>query len=233
VVEALIAGFAYFASRSQPALTSNSSGYDQLAAVYEFVIPLALWLLIAGVMHDGAIPGHQQFWLTRPYSWRSLLRAKILFILAWVCPPDTRRRLRDHRSSRIPSSVLCAKSPMPPAPVHSRMAASLRGIGRHHRKPQAIPLGAARRPRRAIHPGVFPVRHDLPPILGRGGVDSKLHLHRSPRARGDCGSAVPVFDAKEHTSLERLRSLVLHWLWRCLCSCQRVLSITYSSSYQA
>jgi hypothetical protein len=87
MVEALIAGFAYFAARSQPAVTAYSSDLDRVTSVYELVLPLAFWYLIAAVMHEEPIPGHQQFWLTRPYSWKSLLGAKALFILAWVNLP--------------------------------------------------------------------------------------------------------------------------------------------------
>jgi hypothetical protein len=51
------------------------------------LLPLAWWVLIARVIHSEALPGHRQFWLTRPYSWKSLLAAKALFILAFVNLP--------------------------------------------------------------------------------------------------------------------------------------------------
>src|SRR5256885_7885270 len=48
------------------------------------LLPLAWWTLIARVIHDEVLPGDNQFWITRPYSWKSLLGAKALFILAFI-----------------------------------------------------------------------------------------------------------------------------------------------------
>jgi hypothetical protein len=48
---------------------------------------LAAWYLIAAVIHEEAVPGNRQYWLTRPVSWRDLLAAKLIFILAFVCLP--------------------------------------------------------------------------------------------------------------------------------------------------
>jgi hypothetical protein len=43
--------------------------------------------LIARVIHAEPIPGDRQFWITRPYNWRSLAAAKLLFIAAFVSAP--------------------------------------------------------------------------------------------------------------------------------------------------
>jgi len=51
------------------------------------LLPLAWWTLIARVIHDEVLPGDNQFWITRPYSWKSLLGAKALFILAFISIP--------------------------------------------------------------------------------------------------------------------------------------------------
>lgn len=51
------------------------------------LLPLTWWTLIARVIHDEALPGDRQFWVTRPYSWKSLLGAKALFILAFINLP--------------------------------------------------------------------------------------------------------------------------------------------------
>jgi hypothetical protein len=51
------------------------------------LLPVAWWMLIGRAVHDEALPGDRQFWITRPYSWRSLLSAKLLFILAFVNLP--------------------------------------------------------------------------------------------------------------------------------------------------
>jgi hypothetical protein len=51
------------------------------------LLPVAWWMLIGRAIHDEALPGDRQFWITRPYSWRSLLSAKLIFILAFVNLP--------------------------------------------------------------------------------------------------------------------------------------------------
>lgn len=51
------------------------------------ILPVTWWFLIARVIHAEAIPGSRQFWLTRPYDWKSLLSAKVLFILCFVNLP--------------------------------------------------------------------------------------------------------------------------------------------------
>jgi hypothetical protein len=52
-----------------------------------FILPVTWWFLISRVIHAEALPGDRQFWLTRPYEWRSLLGAKILFIFIFVNLP--------------------------------------------------------------------------------------------------------------------------------------------------
>jgi hypothetical protein len=64
--------------------------------VWSMVAPLSLVLLVALVLllpgrivHAEALPGDRQFWLTRPYSWKSLLGAKCLFVMVFVVAPMT------------------------------------------------------------------------------------------------------------------------------------------------
>jgi len=45
------------------------------------------FVLIARAMHAETLIGDRQFWVTRPYRWRSLLAAKVLFVLAFVVLP--------------------------------------------------------------------------------------------------------------------------------------------------
>lgn len=49
--------------------------------------PLACWLLVVSVIHGEALVGHQQYWLTRPYSRKQLVAAKCLFLLVFVNLP--------------------------------------------------------------------------------------------------------------------------------------------------
>ncbi len=48
---------------------------------------LAWWYLIASAIHEEALPGNRQYWLTRPFYRRDLLAAKLIFILAFACLP--------------------------------------------------------------------------------------------------------------------------------------------------
>lgn len=53
----------------------------------ELIAVLVANYAIARVIHYEAIPGHNQFWVSRPYRWKSLLIAKLLFILACIQLP--------------------------------------------------------------------------------------------------------------------------------------------------
>ncbi len=49
---------------------------------------LAFWaFLCARLIQAEAIPGDRQFWVTRPYEWRSLLGAKLLFMVVFIGVP--------------------------------------------------------------------------------------------------------------------------------------------------
>ena len=55
-------------------------------------LPQIFWFigaasLVGRVVLAEAIPGDRQFWITRPYRWKSLLGAKLLFIIAFVNLP--------------------------------------------------------------------------------------------------------------------------------------------------
>ena len=55
-----------------------------LPAVFLF---MGVAALIGRMVLAEAIPGDRQFWITRPYRWKSLLAAKILFLIAFVNLP--------------------------------------------------------------------------------------------------------------------------------------------------
>ena len=64
------------------------SSYQQLndnSMMYVFVV--AWWLLIARVIHAESLVGERQFWITRPYEWKSLMVAKALFVGVWIYVP--------------------------------------------------------------------------------------------------------------------------------------------------
>ena len=51
------------------------------------LIPATWWLLIGRLIQGESLVGDRQFWLTRPYEWKKLLTAKVLFILLWIYMP--------------------------------------------------------------------------------------------------------------------------------------------------
>ncbi len=52
------------------------------------VLTVAAWALImVRLIHSEALAGDRQFWITRPYEWKSLLAAKVLFLLVFVTLP--------------------------------------------------------------------------------------------------------------------------------------------------
>jgi hypothetical protein len=58
-----------------------------LAGVFTVLWPIAAAYLIARVIHAEAIPGDNQFWITRPYRWTSLIASKLLFIALFLNLP--------------------------------------------------------------------------------------------------------------------------------------------------
>src|SRR5580704_13329656 len=53
----------------------------------EMLLPVAFGYLIARLIHAEALPGDRQFWITRPYGWKNLLGAKLLFMFVFVNLP--------------------------------------------------------------------------------------------------------------------------------------------------
>jgi hypothetical protein len=53
----------------------------------ELLVVLAANFVIARVVHAEAIPGDDQFWITRPYRWSSLAGAKLLFVILFFNVP--------------------------------------------------------------------------------------------------------------------------------------------------
>jgi hypothetical protein len=52
-----------------------------------FLAVLACWVLVVSLIQEERLIGHEQYWLTRPYSRRDLIAAKALFLLAFVNLP--------------------------------------------------------------------------------------------------------------------------------------------------
>jgi hypothetical protein len=58
-----------------------------LATILMGLVPVSWWLLISNLIHDERLVGDRQFWLTRPYKWKNLLAAKLLFLLVFLYLP--------------------------------------------------------------------------------------------------------------------------------------------------
>lgn len=63
------------------------AGLGSLSWLLTVLIPLSWWILISPVIHEERLVGDRQFWITRPYEWKSLLAAKVLFILVYLYLP--------------------------------------------------------------------------------------------------------------------------------------------------
>jgi hypothetical protein len=59
----------------------------QITGALGFLMVTGWWLLIARVVHEETLVGDRQFWITRPYEWKKLLAAKVLFAAAWIGVP--------------------------------------------------------------------------------------------------------------------------------------------------
>src|SRR5580704_17442657 len=58
-----------------------------LKSLPAILIVLCWWFIIARVVQDEALVGDRQFWITRPYEWKKLLAAKILFAAVFINLP--------------------------------------------------------------------------------------------------------------------------------------------------
>jgi hypothetical protein len=76
-----------FMSTSYAVSFSPWAGLGSLSWLLTVLIPLSWWILISPVIHEERLVGDRQFWITRPYEWKSLLAAKVLFILVYLYLP--------------------------------------------------------------------------------------------------------------------------------------------------
>lgn len=60
---------------------------SEFAAFLNLLMGVSWWLLIARVIHAETLVGDRQFWITRPYQWKKLLAAKVVFLGVWIGLP--------------------------------------------------------------------------------------------------------------------------------------------------
>ena len=87
IVLIVTAAFAFVSARRAFWLDDPGANRGPAWMMSQFLLPLAWWILIVRVIHTETLPGDRQFWITRPYEWKSLLGAKLLFIAAFVNLP--------------------------------------------------------------------------------------------------------------------------------------------------
>jgi hypothetical protein len=52
-----------------------------------FLLPISWLVLTSRLVHDEELVGDRQFWITRPYTWYSLLASKVLYLVVFVGIP--------------------------------------------------------------------------------------------------------------------------------------------------
>ena len=81
----------FFAIAALAVVTDESlhvwTGNFHLGQLGRLLEPVACWVLIVAAIHEERLIGHEQYWLTRPYTWKHLLAAKALFLAVFVSLP--------------------------------------------------------------------------------------------------------------------------------------------------
>jgi hypothetical protein len=70
-----------------PIYSRETQNPNRLVDILDILLPAAWWFTIAHLIHGEALVGDRQFWVTRPYSWKSLLAAKFLFCVVFLLAP--------------------------------------------------------------------------------------------------------------------------------------------------
>jgi hypothetical protein len=87
VVLAMTALFAWSHSADPSTFTKGNAMPDGLLGMISFFLVMCWWYFIACLIYQEQPAGDCQFWVTRPYSWKSLLAAKALAVAAFINVP--------------------------------------------------------------------------------------------------------------------------------------------------
>ena len=77
----------FFATVALAVVTDPALGAHRFEYLAKILEPVACWVLIVAVIHEERLIGHEQYWLTRPYTWKNLVAAKALFLVVFVSLP--------------------------------------------------------------------------------------------------------------------------------------------------
>jgi hypothetical protein len=84
---AAASAFTFVVARGSQSLNDPAAVQGVAATLLMYLLPVAWCALIARLIYAEPLAGNRQFWVTRPYSWKSLLAAKGLFIAAFIQLP--------------------------------------------------------------------------------------------------------------------------------------------------
>jgi len=87
VVLAITTILAVLTPKWTPAYNPATRTLNDTVDLLQLLLPVAWWLAIAHAIHGEELVGDRQFWVTRPYSWKSLFAAKALFCVAFLVLP--------------------------------------------------------------------------------------------------------------------------------------------------
>jgi len=74
-----------------------------------FLLPIMWLVLMSRLVHDEELVGDRQFWITRPYTWYSLLLSKVLYLAVFIgLPLIVMQMILLHHAGLYPTLVLPA-----------------------------------------------------------------------------------------------------------------------------
>lgn len=82
-----VAFLSFAVVRLSASLTTAGNTEGAAVSLLSYLVPLTWWTLIARLIYDESLAIEQPFWITRPYSRKSLIIEKALFIVMFVNLP--------------------------------------------------------------------------------------------------------------------------------------------------
>jgi hypothetical protein len=74
-------------ARNEPSQWTQGLTAGEFNGLIDIALVISWCLLIVRVVQGESLTGDRQFWITRPYDWRSLLASKVLFVLTFLNVP--------------------------------------------------------------------------------------------------------------------------------------------------
>jgi len=110
---ALLAGYAWIDVQTWPPTGTNMSiatALIKLASLgMALLLPIAWLVLTSRLAHDEELVGDRQFWITRPYTWYSLLASKVFSLIVLIgLPLMVMQMWLLHHAGMYPTQVLPA-----------------------------------------------------------------------------------------------------------------------------